>query len=382
MTMIDFKPVKRCSKCHRLIRADFDSCPYCSSDDFSLPTSEPIEAPVQAAPSLDLTMSPQVKKGLRITAIVAVVGCLLYFGYGYVANFFILDKSITEELSASNVEYLTKDDPEFADKYRVIEEVRNELLSDGETEKYKSITYKDFLAYLDTYTDATTCEEYAEEASANYETTCHEPVISKVAEIKAEWETYIKEHDLAHYIKIVPHDRYERDGYYYYPGFYFDLTFPNGPIEDCYVEYGLWNKDYGYWHSSATSNANLSALRERCRDNQYRWSYVSSYSQDILDDWTTKVEIISVTKADGTIIRSSDANNVPYEVKAYIEDPSEDNEVALVRALIDEQYPDKKQFVADAVEKRLEQENPKCFALIKKLERTYSAVPNGWSRNH
>lgn len=374
MRILDLKPVKRCGRCYHLIPAEFKRCPYCDDSyivkrpETEVKTEIP-PIPVKRVKVEIKPMSPKTKKLLILIAIGVVALGLVIAGIMFVMSFFRLDKSILEPLDSEVVAELSEEYPEFYNKYRMIENLRNYIVTEEDKKEFGKITYKEMISFLEAYNDTAFCNNAVREARKEFESIHHQPLIPQIKAEKKKWEDFLAEHDPSSYLEVDCCERYEMSDGEYYAGFYFNLSYPKGAIENCYAHYGLVTKGTDdEWCIGANSYGNLEELMERSSDKSYRWNYVSSYSADIYDNFYMKCEVFSVTLPDGTVISRDDVEQVPEEAMAYITDPSRKNEVAFIKALVMDSYPDEKEFVEKALEEKFEKTNARCLKLIKRSD--------------
>lgn len=366
MKTIELQPVKRCPKCQRLIPQHLNTCPYCEGH-YTIPRPEPdddettriITPPRQP-------MSPKTKKRIIFGVGAAAALGLIIFGVVYLMSALRLNRSILEPFSADEIASIAQDHPDFRDQYQLIETMRDVIKDEGRETEYEDVTYKDMIAYLDKCADEQWCSDIIEKAQEEYEEKFHQPLLSKVKAEEKKWRDYIEEHDPNKYLVITPHERYVDDDWCWRPGFYYELSFPKGSIRDCSAHCGLVSKTTGDWHSNAEEWSDLADLRDRNVNESYRWSNVSSYTQDIYDNYSMYAELYSVTLNNGTVISTDDIDNVPQAARQYIDNPKAPNaEARFIRECIDKDYPFPDEYIGKALDKALKDLNPLCHRLVK-----------------
>lgn len=379
MNLIDLKYVRRCDKCCHLIPEDAQECPYCQGS-VSIDRQARMlpEEPVEEVPREP--MSEETKKKLKIAGVAAVALIVLALGVNYVMGLYRLDKPITEPLTAEEISSETEKEPEFAAMYQQIEGMRSQIQDTEEKNTFGKITYKQMIDFLKLYSSTEYCNKIYQKADEEYEEVHHKPALVKVEETKKKWKDFVENHTPENFINITVGNRYEQSGYYYYPGFFFKVTFPKGEIQDCRVHYGLYNKSGEYYHYNAEADGDLQALLERSETNGYRWNNAYSYSQDIFDSWETRCEIRSVTRSDGTVIQKSDLDEVPATVQEYLDNATPETEFALIRDQIDKSYPSKDKVRSDFVLKKLSSEDELCCKLAELTNNAKGTelVHRGW----
>ena len=294
-----------------------------------------------------------------------------------------MQKKIEAPLSANEIEKLAKDNPGFLDIYGYIEEIRNVSLSTSDEATLSMLSYRQMYDFLLHYTDPVYCKQLGQLAKADYSKNYIETNMDEFNELINQWMEYIEEHDPAAYLRVEVGERYEVDNRsyisYYYPGFFFTLSYPNGEISNAKIEAGLWNETTQSWHYNAHNIFELDELKEINKDSHFRWSGVYSSSTDIFGEWHMKADLLSVTLLDGTVISKEDIEQVPYLVRLYIEYPDQEAIPTLIATFVDQNIPSEKKFVSSYISDKLKEENEAAFMLCEKANNQYEVIPRGWS---
>ena len=336
MTLIDLKPVRRCGTCFHLLPAEMKNCPYCHGDVKARPSARVVDPQADEAVNFQMKpLSPQTKKRLfwgTVACAVLVIGILVW---QTIANSMVLKKSIFEPLDESAVASKTEDNPDFARFYSEVSELRDYIRSDEDIAKYKDITYNDFLTYYNSYSSVVYCDDIKQKAGKAYDKEMLAPMHTRVDSVKNYWAKYIDDHDVSKYIAI---DIKKSTGYMGYPTFYFIVRYPKEKLSDCSATLHYPDR----WGSEDTYNLGLQELlQHNSLDNAYNltWEDRSYWNYNEMT-----VEIHSVTLAkSGKVIKADDMEQVPDVVTDYLSDDSEYNEIALVRELIDAEFPSRDQ---------------------------------------
>ena len=77
-----------------------------------------------------------------------------------------------------------------------------------------------------------------------------------------------------------------------------------------------------------------------------------------------RVTVNSVTLADGTIIKRSDSKQVPRKVKAYLEEKSEENLVAMVKSELIKDFPSREEYIDSEVTTALKAKDSLCYEFL------------------
>ena len=373
MTLIDLKPVRRCGKCFHLIPAVMKNCPYCHGDIKAKPSAS-TKAPVDDDMDFEMKpLSPKTKKQLLMgfaAIAVLVIGGLIW---QYIANSMMLSKSILEPLDESTVISMQKDNPEFGRFYSEVSELRNYIKSDEDKEKYKDISYEDFLSYYNSYSSSVYCDEIKQKAHETYEHDMLAPINSRIDSVKTYWAQFVEEHDVNKYITV---DFKKGTNYSGYPIFYFIVRYPKEKLSDCSAT--LYYQDY--WGAESTYNMNLEdLLNHNSENNPYNFNWQDSHYWDNHD---ITLRINSVTLANsGKTITADEIEQVPGVVMSFLENESEDNKQALIRELIDANFPSREEFALNAVRDNLKEKNATLFELIERVEKAvgHPIVQRGFS---
>lgn len=374
MTRLNFVNVRRCPTCGHLVPKSYKTCPYCSNAEVKLPTassSQPQPTP-SVAPRQKKPMSLQAKKRLRNGLIIggSVVAALVIglFVWNTVSEARVLKQSILEPLTQQQLEAKRESCPQLLQYNRLFNEIRNKVVGTPEEDTYRSITYEQMIDYLDYINSEEEKQKLQGEARTAYADYSKE-YETKFETLSQEWSKFYKEHDPSAYIQLTFHTTYQRDdeSYYtmYHPAFWVDIVYPNGAIEDCEVYFGLWSEESQEWNYGSTGTWQLERLKNCTRSNSTYWTYVSSYEPDIYDRYTIKYEVKNVTLRDGSSISSTDVQNIPSEMLQYLDDSTQENKDAAIKALIDSDYNTEEEYIALYIDKSYEKKDELCYKLLK-----------------
>ena len=373
MTSLNLVNVRRCPTCGHLVPKSYKTCPYCSNAEVKLPTASssqpqptPSEAPRQKKP-----MSPQAKKKLRNGLIIggSVVAALVIglFVWNKVSEARVLKQSILEPLTQQQLEAKRESCPQLLQYRSLFNEIRDKVVGTPEEDTYRSITYEQMIDYLDYINDEKEAQKLQSEARTAY-ADYNKEYETKFGTLSQEWTEFYKKHDPSAYIQLTFHTNYERDddSYYtmYHPAFWVDIAYPNGAIEDCEVYFGLWSEENEQWNYGTTNTWQLERLKNCTRSNSTYWTYVSSDEPDIYDRYTIKYEVKSVTLRDGSFISLTDVQNIPSEMLRYLEDSTQENKDAAIKALVDSEYETEEEYVASYIDKSYEKKDELCYKLL------------------
>ena len=361
MTLIELKPVRRCGECFHLIPAEMKNCPYCHGDVKARSSESEETPPDEEAVEFQMKpLSPETKKRLlwgAVSCAVLVIGILVWQA---IANSMVLDKSILEPLDESTVASKIEENYDFAQFYSEVSELRDYITSDEDKELYKDITYNDFLTYYNSYSSALYCDEIKQKAMEAYDKDILDPIRSRVDSVKNYWTKYLDEHDVTKYITIEIKTSTSNIGY---PTFYFIVSYPKEKLSACSAT--LHYRDR--WGFERLFDMELDdMLQHNSLDNPYNlnWEDYNYWSNNEMN-----IVIHSVTLANsGNVIKAEEMDQVPDIVKVYESDESEYNEVALIRQLIDPEFPSRDDYALKAVLDNLKEKNTKLYEFIERVE--------------
>lgn len=374
MTLIDLKPVKRCGKCFHLIPAVMKNCPYCHGDIKAKPSAS-TEKPLDN--DMDFKMkplSPRTKKQLLMG--VAAVAVLVIGGliWQFIANSMVLGKSILEPLDESTVISKQKDNPEFSRFYSEVSELRNYIKSDEDKEKYKDISYEDFLSYYNSYSSSVYCDELKQKAQEAYEHDMLAPINPRIDSIKTYWTQFVDVHDVNKYITVdIKKGPYS---YFGYPTFYFIVRYPKEKLSDCSATLHYLDS----WGTECTHDMDLEDLLDHNSENKaYNFNWQDSHYWEN-NDITLQINSVTLAKS-GKTITADEIEQVPGVVMSFLENDSENNKQALICELIDANFPSREEFVLNAVRDNLKEKNTTLFELIERVEKAagHSIIQRGFS---
>lgn len=360
MTLIDLKPVRRCGKCFHLIPAAMKSCPYCHGV-VKFKPSVSTEVPQDDTMNLEMKpLSPKTKKQLLMGGAAIAVLVIGILTWQYIANSMVLSKSILEPLDESAVISKQKDNPEFGRFYSEVSELREYIKSDEDKEKYKDISYEDFLSYYNSYSSSVYCDEIRQKAQETYEHDMLTPMNSRIDSVKTFWTRFIEEHDVNKYIKVDIKTGINNMGN---PIFYFIVRYPKNKLSDCSATLHYpdrWGADNTYYMSLQD------LLEHNSLEQSYKFNWEDSYFWNN-HEVTLMINSVTIEKS-GKTITADEVEQVPAIITSFLEDDSEYNKYALIRELIDAKFPSREEFSLNAVRDNLKEKNPKLFELIERVE--------------
>jgi len=336
------------------------NCPYCHGEAKARPTAPP-EAPHEDAPKFEMKpLSPETKKRIfmGIAAVAVVVVCVII--WQFVANSMVLSKSILEPLDESVVISQNEDNPEFSRFYNEVSELREQIKSDEDKEKYKDISYEDFLSYYNSYSSSVYCDEIKQKAQETYEQDKLFPMTSRIDSVKNYWTKFAEENDVNKYITV---DIKKGINGMDYPIFYFIVRYPKTKLAECsatLIYPGQWGSEYSY-------NMSLNDLLEH---NSMEKSYNFNWQdENYWNNHEVTLRINSVTlEGSGKTIFANDIEQVPSVVTNFSEDASEYNKLALIHELIDSDFPSREEYALNAVRDNLKEKNSTLYELIERVE--------------
>ena len=279
----------------------------------------------------------------------------------------ILKKSILEPLTQQQLEAKRESCPQLLQYSRLFNEIRDKVVGTPQEDTYRSITYEQMIDYLDYINDEKETQKLQSEARTAY-ADYNKEYETKFGALSQEWTEFYKKHDPSAYIQLTFHTKYERDDDSYYtvyrPAFWVDIAYPNGAIEDCEVYFGLWSEENEQWSYGATGTWSLSDFKRCTQANYSYWNYITSDEPDIYNRYTIKYEVKNVTLRDGSFISSTDVQNIPSEMLRYLEDSTQENKDAVIKALVDSEYETEEEYVASYIDKSYEKKDELCYKLL------------------
>lgn len=373
MTLIDLKPVRRCGKCFHLIPAVMKNCPYCHGNIKANPSPSIKVSQENDIISFQMRpLSPKAKKRLLMGIAAIVVLVMGGFIWQYIANSIMLNKSFLEPLDDSAVISEQKDNPNFGRFYSEVSQLRNYIKSDEDKEKYKDISYKDFLSFYNSYSSSVYCEEIMQKAKETYQENILTPLNPRIDSVKTYWTQYLEEHDVKKYITI---DIKTGIGAYDYPIFYFIVRYPKEKLCGCSATLHYTS----FWGAEETYYLNLEdLLSHNSADNAFNFNLQDSH---YWGNHEITLQINSVTlEKNGKTITADEMEQVPSAVTSYLEDDSEKNLHVLINELIDASIPSREEFALNAVRDNLREKNPTLFELIERVEQAagHSIIQRGF----
>ena len=360
MTLIDLKPVRRCGECYHLIPAVLKNCPYCHGDVKAKPLSAKTPNDEEAESFHISPLSPETKQRLLWGGAACALLVVAVLVWQFVANSMVLGKSILEPLDESTVISKTKDNPDFERFYNEVSELRNFIKSEEDKEKYKDVSYNDFLSYYNSYSSVVYCDEIKKNAAESYDKDLLAPMHSRIDSVKVSWTKFIEEHDVNNFINV---DIKKGVNYSGYPIFYFIVRYPKEKLSDCSATLHFPDR----WGYESTYNLDLQQLLDHnSADMAYNlnWEDTNYWKNNEI---TLQINSVRLEKS-GKIITADDKEQVPEVVTAYLNDNSEYNELTLIRELLDSEFPSRDDYALKAVQDNLKKKNTKLYELIERVE--------------
>ena len=195
-------------------------------------------------------------------------------------------------------------------------------------------------------------------------------MLPKIAAAKEKWVKYLEEHDVDQYLKVeTVTDYYKESGYYYdtfRPSFYFKVTEPKGSLSDAEVVFVPLNSYGNHHYSASATTVRLSSLKDMNESSPRHYTQVDDKS--FWDDYTMDVTIKSVTLSGGKTLKATDKDNIPDEVKDYLENENESTELAFIKGQIDSGYMSRYDYCDQMLQEELRKKNPLCYDFLKKFD--------------
>ena len=275
-----------------------------------------------------------------------------------------LNKSVLKELKEKRVDMAERRNSGFSYSAASAYEIAREYADD----KYKKITYGRVYKYEQKYLhnhDFTS--KIREKANDKYVETYITPNQARIDELVAKWEQFIAEHDPSLYLKVVTHTGiYQEASWYYYydrPAYWFSVTELKGKLKGASVTIKPVDRHGSTHYNTDAQTLSLSELK-RCnsRNNLRYYRYVDN--DEFWNRYSMRVTVNSITLEDGTTIKRSDIKQVPKTVKAYLDDKSEDNLVAMVKAEIDADFPAREEYIQAELKRALIDKDELCYEFL------------------
>ena len=301
---------------------------------------------------------------------------VIFFAYQIFMNSRVLEKSIFEPLDKNTVAAITEKDPTFATFYQQCSIIRETVEANEDVKKYRNITYKQLQEYMNHYGNKMWCDEQAKKAIQEYEQNVHSKILQNEKNIIDKWQKYLDEHDPSKFITIDVKYSYQNSDWGPVPIWYYIVKYPKGNLSECDAVVTITRKDDNedtneYFYSEPQMNVTLPDLLthntpdDACMANSYDSNYWNYYK--------VAVSVNSITLAHGTKISTSDIETVPAEMRAYLDDKSEENEVKMIKALIQPNYPSKEEYALQKIKEALKDLNANCYELIEKVSQ-YNSI--------
>ena len=280
-------------------------------------------------------------------------------------------------MSPDDVAAITKDDPQFSEVYELTDVIRQQVRTPEDKKKYGEITYKQLREYMNYYGNQLFATEQTEKFQKSYESEVHAPMKPKVDALVNKLKKFVEENDVNKYLEIQVQTSYYEDGWgTQHPSWYFVIKTPKGKVVDCDVTVECQNPERGdeAYGTSPQHYVSLMELQAITKDNQKYWTYITN--TDFWDEYQLIPTINSVTLANGKVITADAVNEVPETVAAYLDNKNDETEYAMIKELIDKEYPSENEYVAKQMDKKLQEIDPLCYELLKKLGRSEVTLPS------
>lgn len=234
--------------------------------------------------------------------------------------------------------------------------------------KYDEITYGRLYKFEVKYmNNMDFINKIREKADEKYVATYITPNQARIDSLVAKWEKFIADHDPSKYIKVATHTAiYKEDGWYYTydrPEFWFSVSEPKGQLKSASVTVKPVDRNGNSHYNVDAQTYSLSELkRYNSRSNSRYYRYVDNDA--FWSRYSMRVTVNSVTLADGTIIKRSDSKQVPRKVKAYLEEKSEENLVAMVKSELIKDFPSREEYIDSEVTTALKAKDSLCYEFL------------------
>ncbi|MCF0205233.1 MAG: hypothetical protein HUK12_08110 [Muribaculaceae bacterium] len=362
MVSLKLKRVTRHAECGHLIPEGRNVCPYCSGE-FEFKPSDPQIEEINDGEleSSSFEVSAEAKKKVGIVAGIIVLIAIGFFGWQKYMDSQIFEKSITEELNEKQIESASKKYADFSDFYQTASSLREFISSLPNKQEFEKITYHQMYDFINNhYNNEIYISELKKTAIDGYESTIRQPIMPKVNELTEKWKDYIMKHDPSQYIEVTVNTGYYCEPYYnnYHPSFWFTTTYDSNKVSDCLVSYSIEALDIHH-------TINLSELQTLNSSDKSRYfTYLYSNYRDFWDKCSMTAKVLNVTLTDGTVVSGGSLDEVPSEVRFYLHNPEENSEYAMIKALIDENYPSKAEYCKQEINHKLRNIDSACFDLL------------------
>ena len=281
-----------------------------------------------------------------------------------IINASTMNKSVLTELKDKRVASVERRNTGFAYSYESAHAIAQEYAD----AKFDKLTYGRIYKYEQKYLNNDDfISKIREKADEKYAETYIAPNQARIDELVAKWEKFIAEHDPSKYIKVSTHTGiYKEDGWYYTydrPEYWFSVSEPKGQLQSASVTIKPVDRNGNTPYNVDAQTYSLSELkRYNSRSNSRYYRYVDNDA--FWSRYSMRVTVNSVTLADGTSIKRSDIKQVPKKVKAYLDDNSEENLVAMVKAEIDADFLGREEYIQEEIKRALIAKDELCYEFL------------------
>lgn len=309
-------------------------------------------------------LTDKQKKGIGLALALAVVVAFVSSLTISITNASTMNKSVQTELKEKRVASVERRNPGFTYSSTAAYNTAREYAD----AKYDKITYGRVYKFENKYMHN---EDYLskirEKANEKYAETYIAPNQARIDELVTKWEKFIAEHDPSKYIKVSTHTGIYKESSWYYtydrPEFWFSVSEPKGKLKSASVTIKPVDRNGNTPYSVDALTLSLSELkRHNSRSNSRYYRYVDNDA--FWSRYSMRVTVNSVTLENGTSIKRSDIKQVPKKVKTYLDDKSEENLVAMVKAEIDADFLARDEYVEEEIKRALMAKDSLCYEFL------------------
>lgn len=290
----------------------------------------------------------------------------------------ISDKPVSEKLSTDELSKAIKSDTSFASFYENIRKGVDEI-DDIKKAKFNDVTYRRLFKYYKFLQDTTYWKPLYEQWEKDWKNDFG-IYTTKADSTLNYWKKYLAENSLDKYVKVelaqINKEYYDYIGELKEVNLGFRLTPLQGSIEQIRFSYGYKAKINGdkYFEKHnciSTSPFSSSIIRYWEVGYSEKDDFAGRSVETFLRDYNLQIEITSIRKNGVNI--STDDFNVPEEVSDYFTYGANDElmrdyyKEKVIKALINNAYLDKWEFIGKKVDEVREKEDKLCFDFLKEL---------------
>jgi len=290
----------------------------------------------------------------------------------------ISDKPVSEKLSTDELSKAIKSDTSFTSFYENIRKGVDEI-DDIKKAKFKDVTYRRLFKYYKFLQDTTYWKPLHEQWEKDWKNDFG-IYTTKADSTLNYWKNYLAENSLDKYVKVelaqIDKEYYDYIGELKEVNLGFRLTPLQGTIEQIRFNYGYKAKINGdkYFEKHnciSTSPFSSSIIRYWEVGYSDKDDFAGKSVETFLRDYNLQIEITSIRKNGVNI--SSDDLNVPEEVSDYLTYGESDDimrdyyKEKVIKALINNAYMDKWEFISKKADEIREKEDKLCFDFLKEL---------------